>query len=1209
MSSPNSKSDSNIDAKSSSSSSKLRKPKKISTQEKLGDIKEASIAKFMRKRTQLVGFDYGHFKHAQYAVEFTDNALDAIEKFQWDAETNLETLKNNTANAIAEFQRFDQETETLISKVKQNDSDLVGSLNKLYKDVPKIIEKIKIVNIEIQNLVGIGLGEVSALEKSSLKGSVTASNFSQKIEEFLSEFTQIKTAYSNIISQIDGMDKNPQFIFTLDKELSLENLSYISNGIPKSTFERQINDSLKSNLRKFMESTQEDSDDEEEIEEIEGTESDLPEIDGIDQLEQTLDLESIQQEASRQEDKNDEEVNQLKKLHKKEKELEMELQTLVDRLEHFTSPVGDIIDNEPLVILKLSEEEPPEVYREKGDRSDSFLYTLEVFDNGTGMKPEDLMKFGKYLASSKSQKLRQTRGSQGFGSPSAFSDAQNTTGKPITVISKHSSQLYGVCSEFFTTEKNTKVFVVDPVEVETPFIHGTYVKLQYLNKTYNRGFVDSYIEKTALMNSHISFIYIDPYDEEHFYPRRVTYFPKEPKYALPHPSSIKIGDFQDLLRASENLTVKAFLTENFVRISSNLAKSVVNTAEFEIECKLRLLNLGNGFLSAISKPTDMMTFTREESRIYGHSKNPRMKYVGYLIENELKDKLWIPIQDYNQILKNRHVLLKQQKSLEKTNIDPEIKKKDQKEIEKELKDVNGELEGIENQVQKIKQKLNEILTNAPLSDEIKHDQSMEKIEEIIGYLLISKTKPAELTQIQIEHLYMAFKNQQYLAPPTDTAIPVGESAIETAIIKQYNLTVSNRVDYFGNSEDSIQQIGEYERRKSINNNLSKFITPTLLGDGELQEFLNYNPTIRPEVYSEIISELDLVHTIGDDFVAANTRRPTSGKGLAFVVEAVMAYSPNKIPYAKKPSQVITRYVNRTPKMRDNADCALWEGIQSVNWKSYKVPDTFDNGIPKGNYVIYVNCSGPYTHLMFKSQSKNALAEDEILIKEVKYCLEAIGRKLRLYMNKKEIREKRSKRSRLIEKNIPIFVNAIYNIAKHNEKYRNLKKFTLEQKINEVLSIETNPTVSEKEIREVKQTVVPMAVITKLVGKSEAPPSTGESIEPSTIPPKLELKPQMIPESKFLEVPAKTSPPSTTVSTLPHVETKAEKVTTTTEVTNESILNALSDDNWHPTSDIVKILGIFTFYDARLLKLKLKALATKERILYGKKQGKDVWKKK
>ncbi|MHA1453006.1 MAG: hypothetical protein ACTSRD_09115, partial [Promethearchaeota archaeon] len=667
--------------KSIKSSTKPRKPKKISTKGKTGEIKEASIAKFMRKRTQLVGFDYGHFKHTQYAVEFIDNALDAIEKFQWDAGTNLEKLKNNTAKAITEFERFDYEARSLTEKVKGNESDLVSPLKKLYKAMPNIINKINFVNEEIQSLVGIGITESDSIEKSTLTGSVTTSNFQQKYDDFYQEFTEIQKQYSAIVQTIEHMEKNPQFIFTLDKELSLENLRYLSNGVPKSTFKRKINDSLKKNLRKFMESNNNGVEPSKQFGELDKgyvPEPDTPIVDGIGDLEQTLDLNAIKQELSLDEDLDDEEVKELQKLQKKEKDLEAELQLLVDNLENFLTPVVDIVDNEPIVILKLSEKEPPDVYRERGARSDSFLYTIEVFDNGTGMKPEDLMKFGKYLASSKSQKLRQTRGSQGFGSPSAFSDSQNTTGQPITAISKHSSQLYGVCSEFYTTEKNTKVYVVDPVEVETPFIHGTYVKLDYLNKKYNRGYVDLYIEKTALMNSHISFIYIDPYGDEHFYPRRVPYFPKEPKYALPHPSSIKIGDFQDLLRGSENLTVKAFLTDSFVRVSNKLASSIVKTSEFEIECKLRFFNLGNGFLSAISKPSDVLTYTREESRIYGRSKNPRKKYVGYLIEGYLKNALWNPIQGFNQLMKQRHVLVKTQKALNKSLNQPDLKKKDEK---------------------------------------------------------------------------------------------------------------------------------------------------------------------------------------------------------------------------------------------------------------------------------------------------------------------------------------------------------------------------------------------------------------------------------------------------------------------------------------------------------------------------------------------------
>ncbi|MGD9396155.1 MAG: hypothetical protein PVJ05_06995, partial [Candidatus Thorarchaeota archaeon] len=48
-----------------------------------GVIKQGTIAKFMRKRTQLVGFETGLNKHTQYAIEFLDNAIDALESWWW----------------------------------------------------------------------------------------------------------------------------------------------------------------------------------------------------------------------------------------------------------------------------------------------------------------------------------------------------------------------------------------------------------------------------------------------------------------------------------------------------------------------------------------------------------------------------------------------------------------------------------------------------------------------------------------------------------------------------------------------------------------------------------------------------------------------------------------------------------------------------------------------------------------------------------------------------------------------------------------------------------------------------------------------------------------------------------------------------------------------------------------------------------------------
>ena len=154
--------------------------------------------------------------------------------------------------------------------------------------------------------------------------------------------------------------------------------------------------------------------------------------------------------------------------------------------------------------------------------------------------------------------------------------------------------------------------------------------------------------------------------------------------------------------------------------------------------------------------------------------------------------------------------------------------------------------------------------------------------------------------------------------------------------------------------------------------------------------------LRPN-YDNLAEVID--ETFQPAFVEAETRKPTSGKGLAFGVEVAIAYG-GQIKEASRASDVLYRFVNRTPKLRDNSDCAIWKAVGSVNWKNYKL-DAFDNGLPRGKVRVIVNVSGPFVHVMFKSQSKQALADDETLKREVQLALEEVGRKLRSYLLKKE----------------------------------------------------------------------------------------------------------------------------------------------------------------------------------------------------------------
>ncbi|UYP45534.1 DNA topoisomerase 6 subunit B [Candidatus Lokiarchaeum ossiferum] len=1132
--------------------------KKETKSQESGTIKQGSVAEFFRKRTQLVGFDFGLNKFTQYCIEFVDNSLDALENFHW---------------------------------------------------------------------------------KES--------------------------------------KKHQDYAFKLKDDLILENFSYF---IP--VFEEDIQE-MESKLESEMVDDEGNklSEDGELIIELEDEEENDESL-VIDEEEK------LQTEETADSDEDDEEAKNIRKLQKKADELESEVQNIMYGIDGFLYPIKAMVEREPFVIFQLTEREAQDVYADaSSDSKEVFEYTLDVFDNGTGMSPGDLEKFGRYLASSKSQKLKQTRGSQGFGSPSAFSDAQNTTGQPVTVVSKDINHIYATCSQFYTTSKNSKEYIVPPTEVTSIFEHGTFISLNFLNVKYRKGYIDSYIQQTALTNPHITIIFLDPNGEEEIYPRRVKNFPREPTYALPHPSSVNIGDFQDQLRSSENLTVSAFLQDNYVRMSSTIAKKIVKESEEELEQILSLLNLESGYLTWRKNPGPIY-FAHNEQRIHGRSKKPRDTLVIYEVKDE-EDlaQYWGILKVYNKKLdsinKKSNKIRKLQKSIMR-----EVDKKQIKTYKKEISGLEKEIASIEKENQNLKKTLSKAVKTFKFlpQNEVKDSKITDKLEDDVKEVMTSKAHPYSLTQKQTESLYKAFKAQKYMAPPSDPAVPIGGNILETTMLKEFNLNPAHRTDLFIQYEAKLEKLTSKESEIFPQKILSRFIVPPYL-DPEFssEQMYKANEELNHKSYADMFLKYDMVHTQDDDFIMGYTRSPTSGKGLAFVVEAVIAISP-KIPSSKQAQQVLMRYVNRTPKMRDNSDCAIWKGVQSVNWKNYKL-DTFDNGIPKGNIRMLVNVSGPYVHLMFKSQSKNALAEDEVLLKEIKYCLEAIGRKIRQYQNKRTNRENSRKRSKVIEKFVPIFVSSLLEVATTIDAYKDLKAAKIEQRILDRLEgkIKKTPEEIEEENSRKEQEDKDRIILEKIrkqqqarkrevdkeISSQKKDENSDDEVEVSdesesprkevkiTLSEKIAMKPRSADGPKPVRTiddilskakthskskvssKTKSSTRKSTKKVLKVKGTKAKKLESKSPTSDKTIpkepikvkksppapsakklvkpqskiniisadgiLKKLPEDEWLNIKDLIRILEIKDLKDARFLQLKLKQLTREKRLLISIKGGKTFWK--
>ncbi len=781
---------------------------------------------------------------------------------------------------------------------------------------------------------------------------------------------------------------------------------------------------------------------------------------------------------------------------------------LIARMNDLLEPVKDILNTEPLLIIRLQEMEKPEMLSDEQSK-DTRMFLFECFDTGIGLVPTDLEKFGKYLASSKSERLKQTRGSQGFGASSAFSDAQNTTGRPVAVISRHIEQNKATLACFFTTSKNEKNYTIPPAEIDVPFQHGTYVRLNYLNVQYKRGYADDYIWQTALLNSHISLVFIDPKGDVFVFPRRVTKFPNEPKYAQPHPASSSIGDFKEMLRTTTVTSIATFLEEKFVRMSREKAKKIVENAnnefgaakglyskamseldEKDIKILMQVIKKQKPCLSQIDPAELKQLISQSEDKpLLDYLKDafPEISKPEYskilkkanlgtkttssltveeieLLQNTVRNQIPCPstisFESFNNLLKNsadqtifdiltkdfcklntntvRKIIFESDTKLNYKSLNSLLVKDLKKEEIDSLFEIFSEL-GKSQEINNLNDFTNFLNSGqnrslSALLQDIKGvgkstvAELLEKANEKLHYKTTLTLKAVDATETEIKAIYDSLMELNKC--PATLTVDMMKKLLDGSTTT--NLTTFLHKNFDVNTALADQIV--LEANNQLGGHISlEDIPPTKLNEDQMNA-----------LYKAFISEkylappTDTVVPVGADilervikkhfdphYVVAETRTPTSGKGLAFAIEVAIAYG-GKIEESSKASDVLYRFVNRTPKLRDNSDCAIWKTVASVNWKNYKI-ETFDNGIPRGKIRIFVNVNGPFVHVMFKSQSKQALADDDVLKREIQLALETVGRKIRSYLQGREVSRQKAKRALTFFKNVEKFANSIYNV--------------------------------------------------------------------------------------------------------------------------------------------------------------------------------------
>jgi DNA topoisomerase VI subunit B len=213
-----------------------------------------------------------------------------------------------------------------------------------------------------------------------------------------------------------------------------------------------------------------------------------------------------------------------------------------------------------------------------GGSKNTDLIEITVEDNGPGLEAEMLPKvFGEYLASSKFGRGRCTRGQQGIGISAATTWAQLTNASGVVVTSKTAKMKKAVRGQIDVDIKGNKGLMKNKETIDWNKPHGTRVTFRIDGRIQlnGDGGLLTYLEGTTLVNPHLEMKY-KLLDADAVHIKRVSdECPDIPAATLPHPHTMKLGEFITHAGIYGKMTFGNFLKTAFSRVTDATLKDFV----------------------------------------------------------------------------------------------------------------------------------------------------------------------------------------------------------------------------------------------------------------------------------------------------------------------------------------------------------------------------------------------------------------------------------------------------------------------------------------------------------------------------------------------------------------------------------------------------------------------------------------------------------
>src|SRR5215475_4206866 len=290
----------------------------------------------------------------------------------------------------------------------------------------------------------------------------------------------------------------------------------------------------------------------------------------------------------------------------------------------------------------------------------------------------------------------------------------------------------------------------------------------------------------------------------------------------------------------------------------------------------------------------------------------------------------------------------------------------------------------------------------------------------------TRSSPKRIGRHEAEALFQAIQNTKIPPPATDCISPIGEALILKGLHQQVPgefFCAATRPPAVYRGNPFVIEVGLAYGAVSPTGKVTIDALTELLSESDARSLRQF-----------LLTTFDGIGAAGAEKILSEARmgaRQTAAK-LGKEEIARLHEAMRNVNLSEGQTVQVLRYANRVPLQFQPAACAITQSVIANNWRSYGLSQARGQ-LPAGPITVMVHMVSVW--VPFTSESKEAIASYPEIMKELRLGLQAVGRKLAVYLNRRKKVRQEGERREIFLRYLGEVASAVSTIKDYGDRPR------------------------------------------------------------------------------------------------------------------------------------------------------------------------------